>query len=359
MQNGYLEEIVKNKSILTPPLNTSLTAKKLIEVLEGDIQVPVPIKSLPEITHEWQFLLSDLTSKVAVPSYKFDTPFVSVCITHFNRPEQLMEVLNGFDKQEYKNFEVLVMDDGSRPEIINKLRQEVEPFMKERKWQIFYQENQFISSARNSLVNFAKGPLILLFEDDDIPFTDTIERFVHIKQKTNADIVNSNGGVARKNKYKISELWLAAGSHIASINGKNQMGSSAVALMEKTTFQKISGYLDLYGFVYSDMEFYIRAALNNLKIVTSIEPTYIYNFVGPDHWVYEGNNNNTYYTRLVLSAYTNGLPKDFRNIPFRIYSLEKELEEQKKYLTYEIPLWKIIYFRLIKIYHQINFKVIY
>lgn len=351
MRDGFLEEIIRNENILVPSLNTSMLARKLIYTLENP-EAPIPRKSLDTVKHEWNVLLKDLKPKIQKLGPSLNTPFVSVCITHFNRPTQLQDALKSFDTQTYRNFEVLVMDDGSKPEVTSFLRKEIEPFMKKRGWRIFYQNNQFISRARNNLVNYAKGPLILLFEDDDLALPDTIERFVRIKQKTQADIVNTHGGVARKNKYNISELWLAAGSYVASISGKNQMGCSAIALMSKKTFQKLGGYLDIYGFTYSDMEFYIRAALNNYKIVTSVEPTYIYNFVGQDHWGLEGSRHHTYQARHVLNAYQHALPKEFRNIPFRIHSLEKEIDEQKNKLLYDIPLWKIICFRLVKLYQN-------
>jgi len=245
-----------------------------------------------------------------------------------------------------------VMDDGSKPEIVKVLKERIEPFMKERGWRIFYQDNQFISSARNNAVTEAHGELVLIFEDDDLPFIDTIERFVRIKQKTNADIVNCHGGVARNNKSKIDELWLAAGSYVTSISGKNQMGSSAIALMSKELFQKLGGYHDVYSFAYSDMEFYIRASLSNARIVTSVEPLYIYNAVGQDHCTVDASPYSTYHTRIVLNAYQHALPKDFRNIPFWIYSAISELDNKVNSLTYEIPLWKLAYLRLCRYFNK-------
>lgn len=41
------------------------------------------------------------------------TPLVSVCITHYNRPQFLEFALKSIEKQSYTNFEVILVDDGS------------------------------------------------------------------------------------------------------------------------------------------------------------------------------------------------------------------------------------------------------
>lgn len=366
MKDGFLEEIIANTEFLSPHLNTSSLARKLINELVHPSSLPQPKKSLQEVFHEWEEIINEINMKATsnsstnLPQYT-ENPLVSVCITHFNRPEQLKEALDRFSNQTYKNFEVLVMDDGSKPEVIEYLRKEIEPFMQKYGWKIFYQDNRFISNARNNLVKHAKGSLLLLFEDDDLPLPDTIERFVRIKQKTQADIVNTNLALASKNKFYPDELWLTPGSHITTIIGENHVGYSAIALVSKEVFQKLGGYLDSYGFLYSDYEFYLRAGLNNIKIVTSLEPLYIYNFVGQNHHVYEAHRSQFYQTRVVLSAYKYLLPKEFRNIPFWMYSIEQEkerlikenneLNDQINKLTYKTSILRIIYLRLQKLFN--------
>lgn len=328
MKDGFLEELIENPNNLAQNLNTSDLAKRLVNILThpGVNNIKKPKKTVKAALNEWDncIIKMKLEAQKPISSLSYESPLVSVCITHFNRPTQLMEALERFSIQTYKNFEVIVMDDGSTPEVVTQLKQKIEPFMKKHGWRIFFQDNLFISKARNNLVNYAKGTLILLFEDDDLPLPDTIARFVRIKQRTKADMVVTNVLVATKDKFKVDQLKLTIGSHVLSVGGDNMIALSAISMISKDLFQKLNGYLDVYGFCYSDYEFVLRAVSNNAKLVVSVEPLYIYNFVGADHFVFEGNRSHTYQTRIALNAFKNALPKQFRNIPFMLHSLQRD-----------------------------------
>ena len=86
-------------------------------------------------------------------------PLVTVVIPTLNRYEYLNDVLLDLDKQDYKNFEVIVVDQS-------------EPFQKEfyREFKLninlIRQEEKALWLARNTAIKNAKGQLIALSEDD-------------------------------------------------------------------------------------------------------------------------------------------------------------------------------------------------
>lgn len=86
-------------------------------------------------------------------------PLVSVIIPTLNRYTYLKDVLKDLEKQDYKNFEVIVVDQS-------------EPFNKDfytdlkLDIKIIYQKEKALWLARNTAIKKAKGDLLLLFDDD-------------------------------------------------------------------------------------------------------------------------------------------------------------------------------------------------
>jgi len=86
-------------------------------------------------------------------------PLVSVIIPTLNRYEYLKDVLNDLEQQDYKNFEVLVIDQSA-------------PFQKEfyesfnLKLRVVPQKERALWLARNNGVRQSKGEIIMLSEDD-------------------------------------------------------------------------------------------------------------------------------------------------------------------------------------------------
>jgi len=99
-------------------------------------------------------------------------PLVSLVIPTLNRYPYLKDVLKDLEKQEYKNFEVIVVDQS-------------EPFQAEfyegfdLDINLIHQEEKALWLARNTAIQQSKGGLILLFDDDSRVDPDWITQ--HIK----------------------------------------------------------------------------------------------------------------------------------------------------------------------------------
>ena len=70
-------------------------------------------------------------------------PRVSVCVVHFNRPEHLRQALDSLRAQDYPNFEVIVVDDGSTLPAAVAYLDSLEPEFAARGWRILRQENLY------------------------------------------------------------------------------------------------------------------------------------------------------------------------------------------------------------------------
>jgi len=99
-------------------------------------------------------------------------PKVSVCIPAYNRPE-VGETIESVLTQTYRDFELIVIDDGSPDEstweVISSYGKPVRAFR---------QENAGIAGAKNACVAKAKGVLIAFCDHDDLWLPNKLERQV-------------------------------------------------------------------------------------------------------------------------------------------------------------------------------------
>ncbi|MBU0999517.1 glycosyltransferase family 2 protein [Patescibacteria group bacterium] len=110
---------------------------------------------------------------------------LSVVIPTYNRKDVLIETLKAFSQQSYKNFEVIIVDDGSSDgtkEAINKLNL---PF----KISYFFQKNKGPASARNVGIKKAQEKIIFFTGDDIIPSPDLLKKHITMHQQGNSNLV--------------------------------------------------------------------------------------------------------------------------------------------------------------------------
>jgi glycosyltransferase involved in cell wall biosynthesis len=122
----------------------------------------------------------------AIPAKQTSDPYkytVSICIPTYNRKEYLKETINSILAQTYKDFEIVVVDDGSTDgteDMIKKLDVPVT---------YFWQPNSGDAAARNKLIELAQGKYISFIDSDDLLMPDAIERMVRIMEAENGDVI--------------------------------------------------------------------------------------------------------------------------------------------------------------------------
>jgi GT2 family glycosyltransferase len=104
------------------------------------------------------------------------TPSISVVTPTFDRRSSLERLLGSLGEQLYpmSEFEVVVVDDGSKDGTVDHLRRALHPF----RLQVAQQPHRGPAAARNLGVTRATGDLILFLDDDVVAAPDLIARHV-------------------------------------------------------------------------------------------------------------------------------------------------------------------------------------
>ena len=130
---------------------------------------------------------------------------VSIILCTYNRAPLLPRAINSVLKQTYGNWELLIIDDGSK-DITRSL---VTRFMqKDERISYFFQPNAGLAEARNTGMRLAIGDFLCFLDSDDELAPEHLERRVsYLKRDWNVDFLH--GGmklIGPKKKHYVVDL---------------------------------------------------------------------------------------------------------------------------------------------------------
>ncbi len=131
---------------------------------------------------------------------------VSVIIPTYNRFEKLKRAVDSVLNQKFKDFELIVIDDGSTDETRDY-------FEKFDGIKYIYQENKGVSAARNTGIKVAKGEWITFLDSDDEWLPDKLQMQMGFAEKNkDIKIIHSN------------EIWIRNGVRVNEMNKHKKLG---------------------------------------------------------------------------------------------------------------------------------------
>lgn len=193
--------------------------------------------------------------------------FFSIIIPLYNRPQEIDELLHTLTQQEYKDFEVLVVEDGSTLDA----RSLVESYQYTLNIRYFVKENEGQGFTRNFAFKEAKGDYFVMFDSDCLIPTDYLSK---VKAHLDTNWLDAYGGpdaahasftpTQKAISYAMTSLFTTGGirgnkKHVGQFHPRSfNMGISR-AVWEKTG-----------GFILTrlgeDIEFSIRIQSLGFKI---------------------------------------------------------------------------------------------
>lgn len=135
------------------------------------------------------------------------TPFISIVIPTYNRPEQLAICLESLTKLDYPQdcFEVIAVDDGSK----TSLEPVVDPFTSQLDITLLRQINNGAASARNTGAKQAKGEFLAFTDDDCMPAADWLKTLAaNFLQAPDCLIGGQTVNIVSKNLYSTASQEL-------------------------------------------------------------------------------------------------------------------------------------------------------
>ena len=129
------------------------------------------------------------------------TTAVSIIVPVYNKEKYLSECVDSILRQNFKDFELILVDDGSKDSSWNIIKEYAD---KEERVLPVHQENAGVSAARNAGLDRAQGKWICFVDADDYLPKDGLQILVEHGEKSNADIVNANATRVENDKqFKI------------------------------------------------------------------------------------------------------------------------------------------------------------
>ncbi len=195
-------------------------------------------------------------------------PTVSICIPTYNRKDYLKETLASVFAQTYKDYEVVIVDDGSTDgteEMIKNAGYDV---------RYYWQQNAGDATARNKLIELAQGQFITFLDSDDLLMPDAIERMVNVMNAEPQNVVvyggylriDEHGNLCGHSKRKLRSGYITRYLFEDIIVHPNGSMFPKRALEE-------SGGFDTSLSVCSDYDLWLRLSLKYLFIALP-EPTF-------------------------------------------------------------------------------------
>lgn len=177
-------------------------------------------------------------------------PYFSVIIPVYNRPDEVRELLESLSKQTLKDFEVLLIEDGS----VNRCDTVAQEFDKDLNICYFYKENSGRSLTRNYGMERASGEYLIFFDSDCI----IPERYFEIvKARLEEDYVDCFGGpdaahtsfsnLQKAISYSMTSFFTTGGIRGGKKGLEKFTPRTFNMGFSKEVYKRVGGFKDMFG----------------------------------------------------------------------------------------------------------------
>lgn len=243
-----------------------------------------------------------------------EKPLVSIVMPFYNNHATLEDAIKSVYKQRYENFEILLINDGSK---------EVDRSILDKysKVKYFYKENEGLGLTRNFGLDNSHGKYVFFLDSDDTIPSSSLTLLVSFAEKNNLPLVM--GKKSRINFHDKNErhVWMPA---VYKKNYINTRSDRNKLLMETTSTGYLYRLSDIKKYnlkfdtgLYEDKIYMVKAynALDNIGILNH----FTYN------WLIYGNN-----TSITTSINFN----NFKERYDRLWEIWLSLDDKGRFIYY-------------------------
>jgi len=194
-------------------------------------------------------------------------PAISVVVPCYNGGRFLGDLMASLDRQTFRDFEVVIIDDGSSDEqTLHKLA------ALEDKARVIHQENRGLSAARNAGIRAARADLVMTLDCDDRLEPPYLEKTFALLRSASPDVA---AAFTHLRLYGAASGFMERHFNRFDLLFANPM--PAGVLMRKACWQFAGGYDESMREGYEDWEFYIRLMRMGYRALVIPKPYLVYN----------------------------------------------------------------------------------
>lgn len=185
------------------------------------------------------------------------TPLVSVIIATYNRAHVISQAIESVLKQTCKDYEIIVVNDGSRDGTEQLLREQYAG-------KIVYigkETNGGLSAARNTGIKASRGKYVAILDDDDLWLPEKLEMQLGlIEKQPSLGLVFCNSFTVNVHDEVLGEIKGAKkGAIFDEVLSSNCLGPPSGVLLQKKVFAE-TGYFDENLTALEDWDLWIRVS---------------------------------------------------------------------------------------------------
>ena len=191
-------------------------------------------------------------------------PLVSVIIPKYNRCATLPRCIQSVMEQSFKDFEIVIINDGST----DQTAQFLTSIKEKRIRSINLPKNRGGNYARNKGVDESRGKLLAFCDDDDIWMPDKIKQQIDMMQSQNIDLC-----YAGVNSYTNEDKFIRYTFHRPKYNNlhkaimdDNFIGAISSVVVKKSMVTSINGF-DPSLPALQDWDLFIKLLKNNCRVL--------------------------------------------------------------------------------------------
>ncbi|MDW8314578.1 MAG: glycosyltransferase family 2 protein [Rhodovarius sp.] len=213
-------------------------------------------------------------------------PLVSVCISHFDRPQLLAQTLDSLRAQTWPRLEVVLVDDASPSAATREFLAAQEADFAARGWQILRNETEaWQSVSRNRAVAAARGELILIMDDDNLARPEEVEVMVRALYASGADAVGAlqdlfegEGNPLAQGTPRLPRVGFFPHGGPADLGVVWNVFGDVNVLFRREAFEEVGGYTPEIGLGCEDYELGAALAARGRRLLVIPQPLYLYRY---------------------------------------------------------------------------------
>jgi glycosyltransferase involved in cell wall biosynthesis len=191
---------------------------------------------------------------------------ISVIVPAFNVSEYISETLDSIFSQDFSDFEIIVVNDGS-PDT-NDLERVLERY--EERIIYLKQANRGVSAARNTAIRIARGEYIALLDGDDVWLSNKLSEQIGFIQSGGYDLVYADALLIGESPWPPGTTFMDKSPSDGEVTLESLLALQCCVLLCTVLARKQAiidaGMFDEQVRIVEDFDLWVRMALNGNRL---------------------------------------------------------------------------------------------